>query len=60
MTRQKSNEHKIPEAPEGYRRAMKTNILLCSDLDRTLLPDGPQTESPQARTKSAAPGRRTT
>jgi len=27
----------------------ETNILLCSDLDRTLLPNGPQPESPQVR-----------
>ena len=25
------------------------NILLCSDLDRTLIPNGTQPESPQAR-----------
>jgi hypothetical protein len=30
---------------------MKANILLCSDLDRTILPNGAQPESPQARTK---------
>jgi sucrose-6F-phosphate phosphohydrolase len=28
---------------------MPERILLCSDLDRTLLPNGPQEESPQAR-----------
>jgi sucrose-6F-phosphate phosphohydrolase len=28
---------------------MKTNVLLCSDLDRTILPNGSQPESPQAR-----------
>lgn len=28
---------------------MKHNILLCTDLDRTLLPNGPQPESPEAR-----------
>ncbi|WP_020676192.1 HAD-IIB family hydrolase [Geopsychrobacter electrodiphilus] len=28
---------------------MKHNILLCSDLDRTLLPNGAQPESPEAR-----------
>ena len=28
---------------------MTTEILLCSDLDRTLLPNGPQDESPRAR-----------
>jgi HAD superfamily hydrolase (TIGR01484 family) len=28
---------------------MATEMLLCSDLDRTLLPNGPQHESPQAR-----------
>lgn len=28
---------------------MDTDILLCSDLDRTILPNGPQPESPQAR-----------
>jgi sucrose-6F-phosphate phosphohydrolase len=28
---------------------MATEILLCSDLDRTLLPNGPQDESPRAR-----------
>lgn len=28
---------------------MTHDILLCSDLDRTLLPNGPQPESPQAR-----------
>jgi len=27
----------------------RTRILLCSDLDRTLLPNGPQPESPEAR-----------
>ncbi len=27
-----------------------TDILLCSDLDRTLIPNGPEPESPQART----------
>ncbi|HDO34182.1 MAG TPA: haloacid dehalogenase, partial [Chromatiales bacterium] len=25
------------------------NLLLCSDLDRTLIPNGPQAESPRAR-----------
>lgn len=30
---------------------MNQKILLCSDLDRTLLPNGHQTESPQARTR---------
>ena len=29
---------------------MKANILVCSDLDRTILPNGAQPESPQART----------
>lgn len=29
--------------------SMNTDILLCCDLDRTLLPNGPQPESPQAR-----------
>lgn len=28
---------------------MNNRVLLCSDLDRTLLPNGPQEESPQAR-----------
>jgi len=28
----------------------ETTILLCSDLDRTLIPNGPQPESPQVRT----------
>lgn len=28
---------------------MTTHVLLCSDLDRTLLPNGPQEESPEAR-----------
>ncbi|WP_455220391.1 HAD-IIB family hydrolase [Kaarinaea lacus] len=28
---------------------MKANVLLCSDLDRTILPNGAQPESPQAR-----------
>lgn len=28
---------------------MTADVLLCSDLDRTLLPNGPQEESPQAR-----------
>lgn len=28
---------------------MTDSVLLCSDLDRTLLPNGPQPESPQAR-----------
>lgn len=28
---------------------MTTRLLLCTDLDRTLLPNGPQPESPQAR-----------
>ncbi len=28
---------------------MPSNILLCCDLDRTILPNGPQEESPQAR-----------
>lgn len=28
---------------------MKTDVLLCSDLDRTILPNGAQPESPQAR-----------
>jgi hypothetical protein len=27
---------------------MASELLLCSDLDRTLLPNGPQPESPQA------------
>jgi len=30
---------------------MKPNFLLCSDLDRTILPNGAQAESPQARPK---------
>lgn len=30
---------------------MKANILLCSDLDRTILPNGEPPESPQARQK---------
>jgi sucrose-6F-phosphate phosphohydrolase len=30
---------------------MKPNILVCSDLDRTILPNGAQPESPQAREK---------
>lgn len=29
--------------------ASNNNILICTDLDRTLLPNGPQTESPEAR-----------
>lgn len=29
---------------------MTNKVLLCSDLDRTLLPNGPQPESPRART----------
>jgi HAD superfamily hydrolase (TIGR01484 family) len=28
---------------------MKSDILLCADLDRTILPNGPEPESPQAR-----------
>ena len=28
---------------------MMRNVLLCSDLDRTILPNGPQPESPEAR-----------
>jgi len=28
---------------------MSSGVLLCSDLDRTILPNGPQLESPQAR-----------
>ncbi len=28
---------------------MSSEVLLCSDLDRTILPNGPQVESPQAR-----------
>ncbi|MFZ1864835.1 MAG: HAD-IIB family hydrolase [Polyangiales bacterium] len=28
---------------------MKTDVLLCADLDRTILPNGPEPESPQAR-----------
>ncbi len=28
---------------------MKAEVLLCSDLDRTVIPNGPQPESPQAR-----------
>ena len=28
---------------------MSRKILLCTDLDRTLLPNGPQAESPEAR-----------
>ena len=30
---------------------MKPNLLVCSDLDRTILPNGAQPESPQARPK---------
>ena len=30
--------------------SLESTILLCSDLDRTLLPNGPQPESPQVRT----------
>jgi sucrose-6F-phosphate phosphohydrolase len=37
---------------------MKTKILLCSDLDRTILPNGPQEESPQARKVLAQLARR--
>jgi len=33
---------------------MNESILLCSDLDRTLLPNGPQPESPGARERFAA------
>ena len=33
---------------------MSRGILLCSDLDRTLLPNGPQPESPGARERFAA------
>jgi len=33
---------------------MSCGILLCSDLDRTLLPNGPQPESPGARERFAA------
>lgn len=33
---------------------MSRGILLCSDLDRTLLPNGPQPESPGARARFAA------
>ena len=29
---------------------MSARLLLCTDLDRTLLPNGEQPESPQART----------
>lgn len=32
-----------------FSASMNTDILLCCDLDRTLLPNGPQPESPQAR-----------
>jgi sucrose-6F-phosphate phosphohydrolase len=28
---------------------MSTRLLICTDLDRTLIPNGPQSESPQAR-----------
>ena len=28
---------------------MPGRLMLCSDLDRTLLPNGPQEESPEAR-----------
>ena len=39
---------------------MAVRLLLCTDLDRTLLPNGPQTESPTARDKfkqlTAQPG----
>ena len=39
---------------------MAVRLLLCTDLDRTLLPNGPQTESPAARDKfkqlTAQPG----
>ncbi|MEJ2347443.1 MAG: HAD-IIB family hydrolase [Gammaproteobacteria bacterium] len=33
---------------------MGTEVLLCSDLDRTLLPNGPQDESPRARERLRA------
>lgn len=33
---------------------MTTRILVCTDLDRTLLPNGRQTESPQARPRFAS------
>ena len=33
---------------------MPERLLLCTDLDRTLLPNGPQPESPQARAQFAA------
>lgn len=35
-----------------------TRLLLCSDLDRTILPNGPQPESPQARPRLHALARR--
>jgi sucrose-6F-phosphate phosphohydrolase len=36
-----------------------TKVLLCSDLDRTILPNGPQPESPQARELLAGVAART-
>jgi sucrose-6F-phosphate phosphohydrolase len=33
---------------------MSTRLLICTDLDRTLIPNGPQSESPQARGRFAA------
>ncbi|MGB5475109.1 MAG: HAD family hydrolase, partial [Gammaproteobacteria bacterium] len=32
---------------------MPERLLICTDLDRTLLPNGPQSESPQARERFA-------
>ena len=37
---------------------MPERLLLCTDLDRTLIPNGPQPESPRARAAFRGAGRR--
>ncbi|HPB73752.1 MAG TPA: HAD-IIB family hydrolase [Chromatiaceae bacterium] len=43
----------IPAAPSGTR-APSAPLLICTDLDRTLIPNGAQPESPGARQRFAA------
>jgi sucrose-6F-phosphate phosphohydrolase len=39
----------ISSEPVKYHTSMTDKLLVCTDLDRTLIPNGPQPESPQAR-----------
>ena len=39
----------VERKKQGVKAPSREGILLCSDLDRTIIPNGPQAESPRAR-----------